>query len=308
MLVERLTGGGAGAIAVLGVRGPGAERALRAAFPRRRFEAGRASAGTIGDADEVVLARTGDESFEVCTHGGAADRVARALGARGAVEAPAPLLARARTWLAFRVLSWKAEGILDETWDAVVDALARPRRVVLAGAPNAGKSSLFNALLERDRALVAPEPGTTRDVIEEAYAVEGVPIVLCDTAGLPSCGGSGTRAGAGGRREAPAASERSSDGALDGEAARRATRAVAGADLVIEVVDGSLARPPRAVLRADGSPAALVVLSKADLGRRAVDLPEAIAVSSVTGEGLEQLAHALATRILGRDPREVRRP
>jgi tRNA modification GTPase len=57
-------------------------------------------------------------------------------------------------------------------------------RVVLAGPPNAGKSSLFNAMLQTDAAITAPTPGTTRDVIERFVAVEGVPLLLVDTAGL----------------------------------------------------------------------------------------------------------------------------
>jgi tRNA modification GTPase len=57
-------------------------------------------------------------------------------------------------------------------------------RVVLAGAPNAGKSSLFNALLGRERAIVSPHPGTTRDTIEASIDLSGIPLTLVDTAGL----------------------------------------------------------------------------------------------------------------------------
>ena len=63
-------------------------------------------------------------------------------------------------------------------------ALAQPRKIVIIGKPNAGKSTLFNALVGKDRALTHPEPGTTRDSIEELIAISGVPFRIVDTAGL----------------------------------------------------------------------------------------------------------------------------
>jgi tRNA modification GTPase len=62
--------------------------------------------------------------------------------------------------------------------------LSRGARVVLAGIPNAGKSSLFNALVRRERAIVSPHPGTTRDTVEATVEIAGVPLTLVDTAGL----------------------------------------------------------------------------------------------------------------------------
>jgi small GTP-binding protein len=293
--LETLTARGPGAIAVLRLAGPGAEAALRTAFrPRRaRFERGRVYVGEIADADEVVLTPVGGGAFEVCGHGGAgaAARLTRALGTRPPRAAPVPELATARTWLAFRVLSWREEGLLDARWERAIDALARPRRVVLAGAPNAGKSALFNALLERERSIVSPEPGTTRDLIEEPCALEGVPLVLCDAAGLRD-----------------AADE------LEAEGAARARKAVAEADLVLHVVDRSA---PRGDLRFASdlnvdsnlkqSSDSLVVLTKSDLPR-AVEIPGALEVSALTGAGLDALALAIATHLLGRDPRAISRP
>ncbi len=87
-------------------------------------------------------------------------------------------------------------------------------RVALIGPPNAGKSSLFNALLERDRAIVRPEPGTTRDVVGEALPLGGVSVTLLDTAGL-----------------------RAADG-VEAEGVERARLAAAAADLRVLVVDG----------------------------------------------------------------------
>src|SRR5436189_1983245 len=101
------------------------------------------------------------------------------------------LLPRAATELAALVLQDQADGALSEAvtkLSAPRDAerllstaplglvLARPARVVLAGSPNVGKSTLFNALLREDRALVSPVAGTTRDPVREVIAIDQVPI------------------------------------------------------------------------------------------------------------------------------------
>jgi tRNA modification GTPase len=93
-------------------------------------------------------------------------------------------------------------------------------RVVFAGRPNAGKSSLFNALAARDRAIVTPEPGATRDLLECAVEWDGLPVVLVDTAGL-----------------------REGGGLAEMEGIRRARGAIATATLVVQVVDVSAATP-----------------------------------------------------------------
>ena len=93
--------------------------------------------------------------------------------------------------------------------------------IAIVGAPNAGKSSLFNALLGRERAIVTPEAGTTRDVVEGTIVVRGVPVRLLDTAGI------------GAPRDA-----------IDAEGMRRAVLAIEESDILILVVDGS--RPPAA--------------------------------------------------------------
>jgi tRNA modification GTPase len=151
-------------------------------------------------------------------------------------------------------------------------------RVVLAGRPNAGKSSLFNALLGEDRALVTAEPGTTRDALAERLDLEGMPVRLLDTAGL---------------REAFA---------VEALGVERARRELAGADLVLWVVDG--ARPENDEDRA--AFAAAIVERPHVVVRTKSDLPEAqgappvagpLAVSSVTGEGLPELRAALAAAL-----------
>ena len=147
---------------------------------------------------------------------------------------------------------------------------------VLAGAPNVGKSSLFNRLLEEERAIVTPIAGTTRDVIEETLDLGGVPVRLVDTAGLHEAGN-----------------------VADAAAVGRARAAAAGADVLIAVVDWS--RPLDAAERdeiAALDPArSLVVINKVDaapglapdtvlhLRRR----HGAIEVSAKTGGGIDDL-------------------
>ena len=117
-----------------------------------------------------------------------------------------------------------------------IDRLARRiregARVVLRGPVNAGKSSVFNMLLESARAIVTDEPGTTRDLIEETLVLRGLPVVLCDAAGL-----------------------RESDSAAEREGVVRARRAAGGADLVLEVYDASREDRPEPDSAEGGPPA-----------------------------------------------------
>ena len=155
--------------------------------------------------------------------------------------------------------------------------------VVLAGRPNAGKSSLFNALLGSDRALVTEIPGTTRDTIEAATDMEGWPVRLADTAGL---------------RETEETIER-----LGIEVSRRYLTA---ADLVLLCVEAGRPVVPeeRELL---GSHRGLLVRTKADLVGNGEHKGngedrgngEGMRVSVVTGEGLDQVRHAIAAELFG---------
>ena len=139
--------------------------------------------------------------------------------------------------------------------------------VALVGAPNAGKSSLFNAMLGRDRAIVTPEAGTTRDVIEGQVVIGGVPIRLLDTAGI------------GTPRDS-----------IDAEGIRRARQAIDESDFLVEVVDGSAPAtgPP---FDLDSTRPRVVALAKSDRGRHpGARCPDgAIATSVVTPGGVEGL-------------------
>lgn len=143
---------------------------------------------------------------------------------------------------------------------------------VIVGRPNAGKSSLLNALLGYDRAIVTDIPGTTRDTIEEKLRLGGVLLRLTDTAGLRDTGDEIERLGV-----------------------MRSREAMENAELVIAVIDGSgeLTAEDEQILRAaEKSAKGIAVVSKSDLGKAAT-LPETslptVELSAVTGEGLDKL-------------------
>jgi tRNA modification GTPase len=147
--------------------------------------------------------------------------------------------------------------------------------VALVGPPNAGKSSLLNALLGSDRAIVSPEPGTTRDVVEGTIAVDGVPVRLLDTAGLDS------------PRDA-----------IEAEGIRRSRRAIDESDLMLVVLDGSIP-PDRAVLEETAARRRVIVRAKSDLPLHAdaASLEGAVAVSAVTGAGTAALLGRLSEEV-----------
>jgi tRNA modification GTPase len=152
-------------------------------------------------------------------------------------------------------------------------------RVALAGRPNAGKSSLFNALLNSERAIVTDLPGTTRDTLNEHLVIGGVPVQLTDTAGL-----------------------RESSDAVESIGIERARRAVSDADLVVIVLDGAqpLTAEDREVIAAAGPRPHVIALNKSDLQTFAPVL-EGCAVSAKTGAGLAELRAALVKPFLQND-------
>lgn len=148
--------------------------------------------------------------------------------------------------------------------------------VVFAGRPNAGKSSLFNALLGTERALVTEVPGTTRDTIEATTQMEGWPVRLADTAGL---------------WEAP--------DRLDAMGVEVSRRYLEAADLVLLCVEGDrpLGADEEEVL---ATRPALLVRTKGDLPSvRGAIGPEATPLSAHTGHGLDLLRHAVVARLFG---------
>jgi tRNA modification GTPase len=140
-------------------------------------------------------------------------------------------------------------------------------RVALLGAPNAGKSSLLNALARRDAAIVSAEAGTTRDVIEVRLDLAGLPVVISDTAGI---------------REAMSEVER--------EGIRRSLAAARDANLILWLSEDGDSNLPDGISRETS----LAMRSKADLAREST--ANVLAVSALTGEGLDGLVREIAKR------------
>jgi tRNA modification GTPase len=159
-------------------------------------------------------------------------------------------------------------------------------KVVIAGRPNVGKSSLLNALLREDRAIVTAVPGTTRDAIEEPLDLSGVPVRLVDTAGL-----------------------RATTDPVESLGVERTRQWLTAADVILAVVDVSepLRDEDRRLLESLGAVPAIVVLNKSDLlsvdGGLSPELEREVAglalgrervlVSAATGAGLDRLEQAL---------------
>ena len=165
-----------------------------------------------------------------------------------------PALSRDCATLASELRSWLDRPRIEPLKDGV--------RVVVAGSPNAGKSSLINAIAGQERAIVTDVPGTTRDHIEVPLALDGIPILLTDTAGL-----------------------RESDEVVERIGISRARSLVETADVLVW-----LGEPDQAA----GHPRLIRVHARSDQPGRGDAPPGSIAVSAVTGEGLKPLLARVA--------------
>lgn len=244
---------------------------LRAAepgeFTRRAFEHGRIDLAEAEGLADLLEAETESQRRQaMALAGGALGRQVaiwqeELLGLAALVEAaldfsdegdvaplPADFTARLAA-LRGTLTSWLARPPAERLKDGV--------RVVIAGPPNAGKSSLLNALVGRDAAIVTAVPGTTRDLIEAPVAFCGIPFLLIDTAGL-----------------------RASPDEIETIGVARALASAETADLVLWL--GQSAEAPGDAIR---------VHSKADLGKAAE--PVDLSVSATTGDGLNDLVDAM---------------
>jgi len=154
--------------------------------------------------------------------------------------------------------------------------------LAIVGRPNVGKSSLFNRLVERERAIVTATPGTTRDLVSETVAIGGIPVRLMDTAGI-----------------------RHSIDEAEGIGIRKSKEALADSDLVLVVLDASqpVAEEDRELVAQLNGRAGIVVENKADLAKVALrdlgsQLPR-VRTSALTGQGIDDLKGEILRRVGG---------
>ena len=159
--------------------------------------------------------------------------------------------------------------------------------LAIVGRPNVGKSSLFNCLVERDRAIVTPIPGTTRDLVTETVSLGGIPVHLVDTAGI-----------------------RESEDEAESIGVQKSREAMADADLVLVVVDahgGSANELDHQLIAAASERSAILVENKIDLGRHSVANGAKIPVvrtSALSGQGIAELREQILRMVSGESGRE----
>ncbi|MEM9704197.1 MAG: GTPase, partial [Planctomycetota bacterium] len=299
-----LTPPGRGAVAVIRVTGDAAlcDAAFQAANgrpasgqPIDRVAFGIWGRGSDQPGEELILVRTASHETEIHCHGGyaAVERIFADLSAAGAMRIEWQEQAGARDGLLERELAVAlaaaptvrcagilldqcsgtlARGLADPSQHAAMREriefgrhLTEPWRVVIAGAPNAGKSSLLNAIAGYDRALVSPIAGTTRDALGVTIAIDGWPIRLTDTAGL-----------------------RETADPLEAAGVAKARETLRDADAVIHLADGTAATPPPPLSTPADAPL-LKAWNKIDLPNVQPTPNDWLPISAETGAGLKEL-------------------
>ena len=260
------------------------------AWPARYAVRAAVATGDL-DADALVTyfpgpaSYTGEDVLEVSAHGSpvilaAIVRRAVELGARPARAGEFTL----RAFVHGKLDLVQAEAVRDRIAALVASGgrgqLVRDgARVVVAGLPNVGKSSVFNALVGADRAIVTAVPGTTRDLVSERLVIDGALVLLIDTAGL-----------------------RDGVDEVEVEGVRRAREAMERADVVVLVLDRSRAmtEAERRLLVLARARTAIVVGNKADLPAAwepSQPEPDVLLVSARSGQGVNALGSAIARAV-----------
>ncbi len=281
----------------LGVRQAGPGEFTRRAFLNRRLDLVQAEAiADLVDAETTLAAKNAAAQLE----GAVSRRTGRIydslLGLLAWFQAAVDYPEEGVDPLERREIGESLRGSLGEL-DALLGSFKRGQvlkeglRCALLGRPNVGKSSLLNALLGYDRAIVTPQAGTTRDTLEEKLVLGGTLLRLTDTAGL-----------------------RSADSEAERMGVERALAEAERAELVLAVFDSAapLAPEDRQVLSAAAkAPRAIALLNKCDLpqvleeGVIRAAIPHVLRVSARTGEGLEALEKLAGDLLAGEQPRDL---
>jgi tRNA modification GTPase len=156
-------------------------------------------------------------------------------------------------------------------------------KLALIGRPNVGKSSIFNALLGRERAIVTHLPGTTRDTLNESFIINGVPVDLIDTAGI-----------------------RETEDIVEQIGVERTKTAISEADLIIAVIESTSTLPAEEIELLKEFPVSIYAINKCDLGAALSEeaiiklsgADRVVKISALTGEGIDDLRHAVHKMIV----------
>ncbi|MBV8584085.1 MAG: tRNA uridine-5-carboxymethylaminomethyl(34) synthesis GTPase MnmE [Candidatus Eremiobacteraeota bacterium] len=276
----------------------GARQAAPGEFTRRAFLNGKMDLHEAGAVADVIDAETRSAARAALANlGGGLASAVGGLRARltttleqlsGAIDFPEEVPEPDRHALHDLLESLRSE-LLELRRDGERGRLIREGvGVAIVGPPNAGKSSLLNALLGEERALVSEIPGTTRDTIEESIVIGGVPVRLIDTAGI-----------------------RAHADRLESAGIERSRRALEGARVAVVVVDGSRPLAPEALelLESTRERPRVVFLNKADVGTCVrIDSVDVIAGSSFDPGSLAALRNAIARAGWGGESADLERP